>query len=60
MLKNVGTPLTKEEQKSINGGYANFLCRTSRDCWENIPYSFPGDFSCVRNYGQYYGQCVPN
>ncbi|WP_299677828.1 hypothetical protein [uncultured Tenacibaculum sp.] len=60
MLKNLGKKLTKEQQKSINGGYTNIFCNTHRDCWESIPYAFPGDFSCVKRYGSFYGTCVPN
>lgn len=58
MLKNVGKPLTKQEQKSINGGWRNISCRSHRDCYNAIPDSSPGDFSCVRR--GHYGYCIPN
>lgn len=61
MLKNIGNPLSKNQQKKINGGFFNnFICYRDRDCL-NIPEAqpvFPGDFSCVRQ--GHYGYCVPN
>ncbi|CAM1343674.1 hypothetical protein [Tenacibaculum amylolyticum] len=58
MLKNVGTPLTKEQQKSINGGYKAVVCRTRQDCVNAFPHTGPWDFSCVRR--GLYSYCVPN
>ncbi len=55
MIKNVtklGKPLTREQQKTISGGYI-FQCNTDADCrnfWLPAP---PGTFVCRRLNGVY-------
>ncbi|WP_188111984.1 hypothetical protein [Aquimarina sp. RZ0] len=44
-LKNLGTPLTKNQKKINRGGFAQ-PCRTRRDCLIAFPFTGSGDFSC--------------
>ncbi len=55
-LLKTATPLTKSEQKKINGGqYTPILCRTRRDCFDAT-----GEYAwaCSASPG-FYGYCIP-
>ena len=64
MIKNVkklGSALTKEAQKSINGGnIGGMRCNSNSDCWDASPYLGPGDVSCRRSFFSSGKVCVFN
>jgi len=60
MLKNIsklGATLSKEEQKSINGGFRSRVCHRNSDCYFTIGgFTIgPGDTFCGHNnFCQYF------
>lgn len=44
-IQNLGTSLTRKEQKQVNGGFGT-PCNTNADCWNIYPGIGRGDVSC--------------
>ncbi len=60
-IQNLGKPLSKKNQREINGGAGNGRCRTHRDCWDMYPFLGIGDVSCRRPFrGVVDGMCIFN
>ena len=58
-LKALGTELTREEQKTVNGGnIGGRPCNRNSDCWNQ--YLGPGDVSCRIGFFSSRKVCVFN